>query len=148
MNQPIEPKGLAAVTSQIMEHNRTMSQDDQYAYEPREEKKPRRFFVYRQVGDQKTTLCRCDTADAAQQINRALNFMHRLDGRITEEIPYDDGSIFLVVRGEQAQNAYEAALPYLKDDSIIYEWECPLCNVVLPFQDEAADHLRQEHKAQ
>lgn len=147
MNQPIEPKGLAAVTSQIMEHNRTMSQVDQYAYEPREEKKPRRFFVYREVGERKITLCRCETADVAQQINRALNFMHRLDGRITEEIPYDDGSIFLVVRGEQAQNAYEAARPYLTDEPEIYEWECPLCNVLLPTNEGAADHLRLRHEA-
>src|SRR5262245_59184740 len=103
---------------------------NQYAVESREEKEPRRFFVYREVDGRKVDLCQCETTEQASLIINALNFMSRLEGRITQEIPYDDGgSIFLVVIGEQAQTAYEAALPYLTDPEID-EWPCPICGIV------------------
>jgi hypothetical protein len=79
---------------------------------------PNRFEVYRVVEGEPDRMefhyCECKSIEAAMIIARALNLAAAMDGRILQTVPYRDGEIVLLIRGDEAERAYLRALPILQ----------------------------------
>ena len=90
---------------------------DEYYAEARQTVMGREFWVYRQMGKAKINYCQARSIDVALSIARALNMASKMDARMVQEFPFEDGSIFIAVRGSKAWETFLEVAPILSGES-------------------------------
>jgi hypothetical protein len=84
---------------------------DEYHTEGKQTLTGREFWVYRQLGKAKINYCQARSLDAALSIARALNIVSKMDARMVQEFPFEDGGIFIVVKGSKTWELFLEVAP-------------------------------------